>query len=363
MTSTVWLSEARGTPEKNRLQRIDELLDKLDLGARFGDGDLVAVKTHWGEAGNTAFVPSFYLRRIVSGVARTGARPFVTDTNTLYRTNRHDAVDNLRTAAANGFTPETLGCPLVIADGLVGVDGRDVVVPGAVHNATARIASAIAESQGMVVVSHTKGHMVFGFAGALKNLGMGCSTAPAKQVLHADIRPAVLEDRCVGCGTCLDHCRFGALGLVGTAVGPKARIDHRVCSGCGECIVVCPLEAIPIRWDGDRARTQEKTAEVARAAVMGKEDRTVYLSFITEVTPDCDCCSWSDAPLIPDVGVIASADPVAVDMAAMDLIREAAGGKDVLRELDGRDIDPMPLLRHSARLGLGHLDYRLERLD
>lgn len=361
MASTVWLSPARGTPEKNRLQRIDELLARVGIAERFGAGDLVAVKTHWGEAGNTAFVPSFFLRRVVRGIARTGARPFVTDTNTLYRERRHDAVDNLRTAAANGFTPETLGCPLVIADGLVGTDGRDVPVPGAKHRDTVRIASAIAESQGMVVVSHVKGHMVFGFGGALKNLGMGCSTTPAKQLLHADVRPTVDRALCTGCATCLAHCRFGAISLVRTPDGPRAHIDPGTCSGCAECVVVCPVEAIPIRWDGDRALTQEKTAEVARAAVLGKEQRTVYLSFITAVTPDCDCCSWSDAALIPDVGVLASADPVAIDMASLDLVREAAGGRDVLRE--HHDIDPMPLLRHAACLGLGTLDYHLERLD
>ncbi len=360
MAPVVWLSEARGTPEKNRLQRIDDLLVRLGLGARFEAGDLVAVKTHWGEAGNTAFVPSFFVRRIVRGITQTGARPFVTDTNTLYRTRRHDAVDNLRTAAANGFTAETLGCPLVVADGLVGLDGQDVTVPGAVHRPVARIASAVLESQGMVVVSHVKGHMVFGFGGALKNLGMGCSTGPAKQYLHADVRPAVVESECVACGACLHHCRFDALAMVPTPDGTRARIDHDKCSGCGECVVVCPVEAIPVRWDGDPARTQEKTAEVARAAVLGKEERTVYLSFITAVTPDCDCCSWSDAPLIPDVGVLASADPVAIDMASLDLVREAAGGRDVFRE--HRDIDPMPLLRHAARLGLGSLEYRLERL-
>jgi len=361
MRSTVWLSPARGTPEKNQLQRIDELLERLDLAARFGEGDLVAVKTHWGEAGNTAFVPSFFLRRVVSGVAATGARPFVTDTNTLYRERRHDAVDNLRTAAVNGFTAETLGCPLVVADGLLGTDGRDVDVPRGLHATRVRIASAISESRGMVVVSHIKGHMVFGYGGALKNLGMGCCTAPAKQRLHADVRPEVDEALCTGCATCLPRCRFDAISMVREDEGARARIDRDACSGCGECVVVCPEEAIPIRWDGDPARTQEKTAEVARAAVLGKEHRTVYLSFITEVTPDCDCCSWSDAALIPDVGVLASTDPVAADMAALDLVREAAGGRDPFRE--HRDIDPMPILRHAARLGLGSLEYRLERLD
>ncbi|MFH1532670.1 MAG: DUF362 domain-containing protein [Pseudomonadota bacterium] len=361
MASKVWFSPARGTPEKNRLQQIDELLARVRLADRFGEGDLVAIKTHWGEAGNTAFVPSFFVRRVVRAVRKTGARPFVTDTNTLYRERRHDAVDNLRTAAANGFTAETLGCPLVIADGLVGTDGRDVIVPGAVHGSTARIASAIVESQGMVVVSHVKGHMVFGFGGALKNLGMGCCTTSAKQRLHADVRPMVEVDLCTGCATCVAHCRFGAIAMERTADGTLARIDHGVCSGCGECVVVCPVEAIPIRWDGDPGRTQEKTAEVARAAVLGKETRTVYLNFLTAVTPDCDCCSWSDASLIPDVGVLASSDPVAVDMASLDLIREAAGGRDVFRER--RDIDPMPLLRHAAGLGLGSIEYRLERLD
>ncbi|MBM4373049.1 MAG: DUF362 domain-containing protein, partial [Deltaproteobacteria bacterium] len=166
MPSTVWLSPARGTPRKNRLQRLDELLDRLGAGQRLGGGGLVAVKVHWGEAGNTAFVPSFFVRRIVAGVLAAGGRPFVTDSCTLYRGSRHDAVENLRTAAANGFTEATLGCPVIVADGLTGLDGRDVAVPAAVHRPAVRIASAIAEARALVVVSHVKGHMVFGFGGA-----------------------------------------------------------------------------------------------------------------------------------------------------------------------------------------------------
>ncbi len=373
MASKVFFAQARGTPRRNKFKRIASLLDSAGIETIIPQDALTAMKVHWGESGNADFVPSFFVRHLVSVVREAGGHPFVTDTNTLYRGSRHNTVDNLATARLNGFCDSTLGAPVVVADGLRGMDYRDILVAGT-HLSTARIASAIVEADAMVVLSHVKGHMVFGFGGALKNLGMGCSAAAAKQSLHADVRPVVDAARCTACGLCKDHCAFDAIAMTGSSAGENhAQIDHDICSGCGECLVVCPAEAIPIDWGADDGgtftATQEKTAEYALAAVAGKEEHCLYVNFLTNITPDCDCCSWSDAPIVPDIGYLASRDPVAIDMASIDLVNGFAGFPDrpQLEVPDDRfravhDIDYMPTLRHAARLGLGSLEYELTKL-
>lgn len=366
---TVYFVSAHGSPKRNMFDKLTGLLEAVGLSQSVSAGEMTAVKVHWGERGNAGFLPSFWTRHIVSLIKAQGARPFVTDTNTLYRGSRHDAVDNLKTAAANGFTAETLGAPLVVGDGLRGMDYRDVPVQGD-HVTSARIASAILEADSMVVISHVKGHMVFGLGGAVKNLGMGCAAAAAKQFLHADVKPRVNADRCTACGACLEHCAFEAISLVHPPDQmPRAAIDRDRCSGCGECLVVCPVEAIPINWGKDFATTQEKTAEYAAASVAGKNKPVLYVNFLLSITPDCDCCHWSDTPFVPDIGIAASMDPVALDVASADLIngfdeapdrfpRPESGNR--LRE--NHDIDYMRSLEHAAKMGLGSVSYHLKRL-
>jgi len=407
MAASVFYAPARGKPRRNKFDRITAIIEKAGLAAAFPEDSLVAVKVHWGELGNADFIPSFYVKHIVSLLLHHKTRPFITDTNTLYHGARHNGVDNLLAAAANGFTEATLGAPVIVADGLRGLDYREVPAgPSASHVSNARIAGAIADADGIVAVSHVKGHMLFGFGGALKNIGMGCAAGAAKQSLHSDIRPKVKESRCTGCGDCVQHCAFAAIvlspgqrsgsgsqactrhpersrpsgtkarrlppaverrtsGSLGKVV---ARIDPNRCQGCGECVVVCRKHAIPIDWEGDVRTTQEKTAEYAGAALRGK--KALFVNFLVSVTPDCDCCDWSDAPIVPDVGFLASTDPVAIDMASVDLVNSFEGYPDrfaVPRSGDrfrtAHDVDYMPLLRHAEALGLGSLAYDLIQVD
>jgi uncharacterized Fe-S center protein len=371
MSSKVYFSDARASSRRSRLDKVRELIVRADLASVVAEGDRVAIKVHWGEPGNVAFLPPPYVRLVAEQVRKAGGLPFVTDANTLYTGMRRDAVQNLLAAAHNGYTQETLTAPVIVADGLKGRDGREVDLPGT-SVGKAKIASGILDADAMVVLSHVKGHMLMGFGGALKNLGMGCATPAGKQILHSDVRPRVEAEKCRGDGACVKRCPERCIELVersgatGAASRRVARIDAARCIGCGECTAACPHEAIPVRWKTSAEAIQRKTAEYALAAVKDKPGKVGYLNFLLQVTPDCDCCHWSDNAFVPDVGFLASNDPVAIDAASLDLVRAAPplpGSRaegcrgDPWRAV--YDIDPNFILEHGEKLRLGSRDYKL----
>ncbi|MBI5526008.1 MAG: DUF362 domain-containing protein [Deltaproteobacteria bacterium] len=369
MPSKVFFSSARANMKLSGLKKVERLFRRSGFERLFRDGDRTAVKVHWGEPGNAAYVPVPYIRTLADLVKKSGARPFVTDTNTLYAGMRHDAVANLRAAAFNGFTMETVGAPLVVADGLCGTDASPVEVAGT-YVKEAKIAGSIRHATSMLVVSHFKGHMLFSFGGALKNLGMGCATSAGKQTLHSDVKPKVNRAECRGDAVCVRHCPEGCIVL---DAEHKAVIDPERCVGCGECIVVCPHRAIPVNWRGSAARIQGKTAEYALAAVSGKEGRVGCVTFLINITTDCDCCDWSDTRLVQDIGYLASHDPVAIDQAAIDLFNAAPVAADSDLAVHARaadkllalrpEIDYTYILSHAEKIGLGTRKYELVKVD
>ncbi|MFH2005809.1 MAG: DUF362 domain-containing protein [bacterium] len=375
MTSRVYFGDAYSTLGNGLLRKLRKLCD-AGLSGIVGVDEKVAVKVHWGERGNLAYLRPPYARLLVDMVREAGGRPFVTDTNVLYRAARHDAIGNLQAAAHNGFTAETVGAPLIVADGLTGRDGVDVVVTGGRRVQTARIASAIHGADAMLVLSHVKGHLLFGYGGALKNLGIGCATPAGKHVLHQDLKPTVDEPRCIGCRHCGKVCPEDAISYREAppehVVGKRlAHIDPERCIGCGECVAACPEEAIPIRWDTAQAPLVEKTAEYAWAAVANKPDKVGFVNIVMDVVPDCDCMDCTNPAIVGDIGFLVSTDPVAIDQASLDLINEAplvpgapqkaepAGG-DHIHRLYGRDY--RGLLDHAEKIGLGSRDYELVRI-
>jgi uncharacterized Fe-S center protein len=259
----------------------------------------------------------------VDKIREAGGKPFLTDSNTLYSGCRHNAVDHTRLAEAHGFCELVAGAPFIVADGLRGGCYKKTLIRKK-HFSSVKIASAIADAQAMLVLSHFKGHEMAGFGGAIKNLAMGCSPAEGKCEQHAS-RFHIQEARCTGCGRCIPVCPQKAVAFTPGEKRKTAAIDSGLCIGCGECLTVCPAKAVALNWATEAVPFTERMVEYALGAVKGKERRTGYLTFLVDITPDCDCVPWSDAPLVPDIGILASTDPVALDKACYDLVNESEG--------------------------------------
>lgn len=358
----------RTTGKKSLVTRSGQLLDRAGLRSVVAKDDLVAIKLHFGEQGNTGFVHPIFLREVVARVKAADGRPFLTDSNTLYRGQRFNAIDHLACAIHNGFSYVTVDAPIIIADGLDGREAVDVPIQGT-HFDSVRIGAAAVHADAMVVVTHVKGHEATGFGGALKNVGMGLGCRSAKQRMHSDFSPDVIGEKCTACARCVQWCPVNAM-----SIGPDrvAVVDRELCYGCGECVAACPYGAIGIQWKTTPEAIQEKIVEHVAGAVSGKDGKVVYLSFVKDVSPDCDCWHFSDASVVPDIGVLASTDPIAIDQAAYDLVVAAPGvtgslgeghgeGVDTFREITG--IDGTHAMAYGEQMGIGTRDYELVTVD
>lgn len=358
--SEVFFANMRCRPHRGMVAKLAELASRAGLGEAVKRRDLVAIKTHFGEAGSTAFVPVVYLRRLVEAVKEAGGKPFVTDAGTLYVGSRSDAVNHLLTAAAHGFTQESLGAPVIIADGLKGHDFEEVEVEGMLLQRV-KIASAAVHADALVAVSHLTGHELTGFGCAIKNVGMGLGSRGGKQQMHSDIKPEVNRERCTACGQCIRWCPAGAISLAGKGGERKAVIDHELCMGCGECTVMCFEGAIAARLVTDLGVAQRKIVEYAMGALKGKEEKSVFFNFLMRITPACDCWDFSDAPVVEDIGILAGRDIVAVDQASMDLVNERAG-RDLFGEMFPQ-VKWQDQLAYAEEMGLGSRKYELVSID
>jgi len=366
-TSEVIFSDNRADHRRNMLQKTEQLLLTAGLEKRIARNDLVAVKIHFGEMGNTGFIRPIYVRRVVELIKRLGGKPFVTDANTLYAGTRSDSVSHLETALANGFGYSCVGAPLIIADGLRGGSEVEVNIDGS-HFKKVCIASEFVNADAVVAMTHFKGHEITGFGGALKNLGMGAASRRGKMAQHSALSPKVTRKKCIACGDCVAHCAHSAI-----AIDEKAAIDPAKCVGCGECVIVCPVKAVQIQWTEGPLALQEKMAEHAAGALKGKEEKSIFLNFLTQVSPACDCAGHSDAPIVADVGMLTSADPVAIDQASVDLVNAAQGREDSALKANhnpGQDkfrgvypeIDWAIQLNRAQELGIGSRAYDLRRI-
>jgi len=352
MSSKVYFIQATRKDGPELISRkVDKVFQHCELEKRIEKRFFVAIKTHFGEVGNTGFIKPQWISRIVNRIKRKTSKVFLTDTNTLYVGSRSNSVDHLNLALSHGFSPESLGIPVIIADGLLGHEGEELKV-NLSRIKKAKIASAFIHSDFLLCLSHFTGHIATGFGGAVKNLGMGCASRAGKLEQHSDIHPWVDTRKCINCGICLDYCSVQAIFQEnGTAV-----IDIKKCIGCGECLVVCKENAVKMRWDADSVRVQEKMSEYALSLKNHLENRMGCLNFLLQVTKDCDCLAKDQPAIVEDMGILASSDPVAIDKASADMVCRRAG-RDIFR--DGYDIDWSVQLTHGEKIGLGRMDYDL----
>ncbi|MCM8763150.1 MAG: DUF362 domain-containing protein [Candidatus Omnitrophica bacterium] len=337
---------------KENLKKLAYLIKESNLLNIVNKDELVALKVHFGEDKNKGYVNSEYLGLIADEVRKRKAKPFLTDTNTLYKGRRTNAIDHLEIALEHGFTFEQAKAPIFIADGFMGEDYEEVEINKKFIK-TAFIAKGIRKADCMVVVSHFKGHIMTGFGGALKNLGMGCAARVGKLRQHADIAPFVIIEKCRGCGKCVVSCPVAAIEMINN----KASIDNKKCIGCATCIAVCPVSAIDVNYESGADLIQEKMIEYAYAVLKGKEKKCAFINFAMKITQECDCLAEDDPEICPDIGIFASLDPVSIDKASVDMINKVSG-KDVFRQVHPKR-DWSIQLKYAEGLGIGNLDYQL----
>jgi uncharacterized Fe-S center protein len=367
--SKVYWSDLRTTPSLTILQKFDRLLREAGFTALDLTDKYAALKIHFGEPGNMSGIRAPYVAVVSRLVRELGGKPFLTDANTLYSGRRHNAYDHLRAGFSNGFSYDATGCDLVIADGLKGNDFVEMPVTGGIHCSTAKIGCAVADADAVISLNHFKGHELTGFGGALKNLGMGAASRSGKKFLHDVSHPVIHEDKCTGCSLCVKNCAAKAVTL---GAGRKAVIDHDLCTGCCQCVAVCQFEAARAS-EGNASRVcSERIAEYTEAILCGKP--SFHVNFVMNVSPNCDCWPNNDAPVVADIGIFASSDPVALDQACVDAVNAApAIGGTALTDKDysGKgekfghvhpDTDWVHGLNHAEKLGLGSRKYELVKV-
>ena len=364
MSSNVYFSNFRAQrTSENKVNKIKKLFHAAGFENMLSDGDLTAVKLHFGERGNDGYINPVFVRAVTDCIKEAGASPFVTDTNTLYIGYRRNAVDHIETALLHGFNYAALGVPVVIADGLKG-DNEISVPVNLTQFRDVKIAADIVNADAMVVLTHFKGHVMSGFGGAVKNLAMGCASVRGKWEQHEAAQPEVNPEKCTSCGACLSACPADSIEMTDNG----AHIIGATCLSCGHCMI-CPERAIFHDW-GRVPAFIDRMVEYAYGAVKEKKGKVCYMTFVMAVSPDCDCAPWSDAPIVPDIGILASDDPIALDQACYDLVNQSHGlhnsklkhnhnpGEDKFKAV-WRNVDGVRQMEYGEEVGLGVRDYNL----
>ena len=364
MASKVYFTDfctgnSESLPQKLARLILSAGIDQIDFQNKF-----VAIKIHFGELGNMAHLRPGYARVLVDIIKDLGGKPFLTDANTMYVGSRKNALDHIETAYLNGFTPYSTGCHVIIADGLKGTDDVAVPVEGGEYVKKAWIGRAIMDADIIISLNHFKGHEEAGFGGAIKNLGMGSGSNEGKRDMHSNGRPMVDAEKCIGCGTCAQYCAHEGPQMDGNVM----KINWSNCMGCGRCVDVCPVKAI-YHNDHEAVRMLNyKMAEYTKAVLDGRPH--FHISLVRDVSPYCDCHAENDLPIVPDVGMFASFDPVALDLACADAVNaQSVNPGSKLDKANRPDLDNLTgsfphtnwrsQIAHAKKIGLGEDTYEL----
>ncbi|MBE6948738.1 MAG: DUF362 domain-containing protein [Ruminococcaceae bacterium] len=362
--SKVYFADLRTKLGESILVKMERLIraagiDQIDFEDKF-----VAIKMHFGELGNLAFLRPNYAKVVADIVKSLGGKPYLTDCNTLYVGSRKNALEHLDTANLNGFSPMSTGCQVIIADGIKGTDDVEVPIEGAEFCPAPKIGRAIMDCDVFISLNHFKGHEETGFGGALKNIGMGCGSRRGKMEMHNAGKPVVNEDLCIGCKMCSKFCAHDAAVIE----NGKATIYHDRCVGCGRCVSVCPKDAVETAFDEAKDVLHKKIAEYSKAVIQDKPN--FHISIVRDVSPYCDCHAENDAAIVPNVGMFASFDPVALDMACADAVNsQPILANTLLSESKHQDRDHFGKVfpttnwrvgpEYAEKIGLGSREYEL----
>lgn len=351
-----------------KLQRLIRTagIDQIDM-----EGKFVAIKMHFGELGNLGFLRPNYARAVADVVKSLGGKPFLTDCNTLYPGSRKNALEHLYCAWENGFTPMTVGCPILIGDGLKGTDDVEVPVEGGEYVKAAKIGRAVMDADIFISLSHFKGHEMTGFGGAIKNIGMGCGSRAGKKEQHSNGKPVINADACRGCKRCLHECANN--GLHFDEATRKMQVVTENCVGCGRCVGACNFDAIAFANDAATKELNCRMAEYTKAVIDGRPG--FHISLVMDISPNCDCHAENDAPILPDIGMFCSFDPLALDQACVDacLRQQPLPGSQLYDNMhkegfcDHHDhfVNSTPeseyktCLAHAEKIGIGSREYEL----
>lgn len=315
-----------------------EKLIALSEGMKIVEKDsLCAVKVHFGEDGNLNFVSPVYVRRLVEIIKKSGARAFLTDTTTLYSGPRFRADTHIELAKEHGFN----FAPVIIADGLYGDEYEEIN--------DSKIARTFKNVNTIFCVSHFKGHLQTGFGATIKNLGMGCASKGGKLAIHSHSKPAIDAERCTLCLKCFDYCAYRAIKKDNKIL----KIDYKLCTGCCGCMAICPDQAIEFSWDSASTDIQKGIARYAANLIKGK--KIFYLNFLINISPECDCFHTNEPMISPDIGILASFDPVALDQASYDLVKEPIDHAHP-------EVSPIEQITYAEKEGAGEKKYEIKSL-
>jgi uncharacterized Fe-S center protein len=328
---------------KALLERIDPYI------SQFTKGSFVGIKMTIGDKGSTGYIKPEIVSVLVKKLKKQGAKPFVFDTNVIYKGQRQNAVDHLNLAYHKGFTPGKLGCPYIIADSVFGTDSKSLKVDSG-RIKEIKVPSLVNVLEDLIVLTHITGHVMSGHAGSIKNVAMGMASRAGKQIQHSSVKPVINVAKCTLCGTCIEVCPVSAI----SELSGKAFINSNLCVGCGECIAACKLDAVNINWREDPLVFIERMAEYA-AGILSKMKRKMFINFATDITLECDCICGDDQRIVDDVGIFASEDILAVDKACYDML---SSERDIFSR-GGKINAHTHQFQYAREIGLGSLGYEL----
>ncbi len=351
MASKVYFAKIESSDQGERQTQLEKLLDKTSCFMEYKKDEIVPVKLTIGDSTCIYHINPDLVKKVVGNIKKQGAKPFLFDTSVIYKGERQNAFDHLRLAESKGFSYSKVGAPFIVADGLLGKDGTEYEI-SAQHIKKIKVPSFVGMLDSLLVLSHATGHIFSGFAGAVKNVAMGMSCRPTKQVQHSSMKPSVIQDKCTACGCCIRICPVKAIAF---NAKKKAQIDTKICIGCGECLCACKFDAVYVNWDEDMDVFCARMDEVAKF-ILSKFKNKFFITFAFDITQECDCISTKNDKLVSkNIGILASQDPLALDKATTDLSTDEY---HFFKEHGAY----RNMFEYAQKIGVGSLDYELVRL-